>query len=354
MKASEKGFTTGSASSAATKAALIKLISGNSPDSVSITLPDGKALEIPVTSVTECGCDNAYATVRKDAGGDYDVTHGAIIRADVIITQTPEIIITGGTGVGIVTKAGLPAAIGEYAINPTPRRMITGECEKILPSGKGAKVTISVPGGEKIAEKTHNARLGIIGGISIIGTTGIVEPKSLDAYKKSLALELDVMTAEGTDEITLVLGYVGEKYCCETLNMSVDSMIKIGDHVGFMILECAKRRVKKVLLAGHIGKIIKVAGGQFNTHVDFGDERISGMVNYAKRAGATREVIDAISEQTMTEAVVGIMKENGMESLFDSIAKDAAGQIIKLTGGAFEISVAVLSLDGAALGNYSE
>ncbi len=348
----EKGFTTGSAATAAVKAALTMLLTGATPKSMSIALPGGGELTMPVESY--CGrCDDvATAAVRKNAGGDYDVTHGAIITAAARLTDTPEIVIKGGIGVGTVTKAGLPIPIGESAINPTPREMIRAEARGLLPTGRGAEITISVPEGEALAEKTHNAKLGIIGGISIIGTTGIVEPKSLEAYKKSLAVELDVIAASGAKEVALILGYVGEKYCAETLNMSDEAMIKIGDHVGFMLKECAERGIKKVLLAGHIGKLIKLTNGQFNTHINHGDKRISSLAEYATRAGASAEVIKKIEDQTMAEAVVDIIKLNGLTELFDRVAGDAVAKIDELVSGRLDVSCVILSLDAEVIGRH--
>ncbi len=351
-----RGFTTGSAATAATKAALLRLLTAATPNSVEIFLPDGSALKIPVESCTDCAADQAQAAVRKDSGGDYDVTHGELICAKVRLVETPGITIKGGHGVGVITKAGLSVAVGESAINPVPCSMITNEASLLLPKGAGAEITISVPRGEQLAKKTLNARLGIVGGISIIGTTGIVEPKSLAAYKKTLILQLNVIAATGTKYVTLLLGYVGERYFNKAFGLKDEEchgglkMIKIGDHVGFMLEECAKRGFEKVLLAGHIGKLVKLVNGQFNTHVNCGDERIGTIVKYAKRAGASQEVIREIEDQTMAEAVIDIIKRNDKMKIFDEIADDAVAKIDELVGGRLGVHCVILSLDAKVIG----
>lgn len=213
----------------------------------------------------------------------------------------------------------------------------------------GIEVIISAPQGEKIAKRTFNPQIGIVGGISIIGTTGIVEPKSTEAYKTSLSLQLDVLKAQGYKKPALVLGYVGEKFCKEKLNLTSDSIIKIGDHVGFILSECVKKGIKEVILAGYIGKLIKLTNNQFNTHIDFGDRRIETLAKYAKGCRAKKEVINEILTQTTAEAAVAILQKNGLNKVFKKIASDIIIVIKYLTHNKLKVNCMLLSLDGEVL-----
>ena len=344
----KKGFTTGTCAQAATKGACIMLANRKLVDEVDVETPSGAKLRIGLLR-PELGDDFARCAVVKDAGDDPDVTDGAIVCAEVRLTDKSEIEIKGGEGVGKATKPGLAVRVGEWAINPTPKKMIIAEASKFLSKGKGLEVTISVPGGEELARKTYNPRLGIVGGISIIGTTGIVEPKSLDAYKASLSLELDVMSAEGYNRAVFVLGYVGMKFCQEALGIKEDSIIKTGDHVGFMLEEAAKRKFKEALLVGHIGKLIKVANGQFNTHSKFGDNRVDSIARYAASCGANEEILKSILKETTAEATINVLRENGLTKAFERIAADVSERASELTGGKMKIDCIILSLEGEVL-----
>jgi cobalt-precorrin-5B (C1)-methyltransferase len=216
------------------------------------------------------------------------------------------------------------------------------------------EVTITVPEGEALAERTYNPRLGITGGISILGTTGIVEPKSIDAYKTSLSLQLDVIKASGVEKVFLVLGYVGERYCKKVFGLSDDSVIKIGDHVGFMLKQCEKKGIKEVHLIGYLGKLVKVAAGQFDTHYRFGDRRIETIVHHSKRCGASQEVIEEILQKTTAEATIDTLRKNGLMKVFDDIAREVVLRLKKLAGGKLRIHCILLSLEGEALGSHDE
>ena len=215
-------------------------------------------------------------------------------------------------------------------------------------------MTITVPEGEALAEKTFNPRLGIKGGISIIGTTGIVEPKSINAYRTSLSLQIDVLRAQGSEKVTLVLGYVGERFSKNVLHLPEDSVIKIGDHVGYMLDQCGEKGFKEVLLVGHIGKLVKVAGGQFNTHFRFGDRRIETIVDHARRCGADQKIIEAILRQTTAEATIDLLREHRMMNVFDDIAKEVALRVRDRVREKFRIHCILLSLKGEVLGSHDE
>jgi cobalt-precorrin-5B (C1)-methyltransferase len=230
--------------------------------------------------------------------------------------------------------------------------MILKEVSQFLPKDKGLEVVISVSLGEELAKQTFNPRLGILGGISILGTTGIVEPKSMDAYKTSLSLQLDVLEATGYSKVTLVLGYVGERFCKKVLGLPDDSIVKVGDHVGFMLEQCAKKKIEEVLLIGHIGKLVKVAHGQFNTHSRWGDHRIDTMVHHATRLGADKKMIKAILKETTVEATVKIFKEKGLMQIFDHIAQEVVSRTNELVSEKLRMSCIILSLEGEVLGSH--
>ena len=352
-----KGFTTGTCAQAAAKAASLMLINKRVVESVDVETPKGMHLNLKIID-QKIGKNFAQCAVVKDAGDDPDVTNGARIYAKVKYSDKKGISITGGDGVGVVTKPGLAVSVGEYAINPVPRQMIIKEVTRCLSrlwlkrQDKGIEVIISVPEGKEMAKRTFNPRLGIVGGISIIGTTGIVEPKSTDAYKMSLSLQLDVLRAAGYKKATLVLGYVGEKFCKEVLGLKPDSIVKIGDHIGFMLSLCAKKNIKRVLLIGYIGKLVKVANGQFDTNIRFGDNRIKTIGHYAKLCGAKKEIIEEISAQISAEAAVDILTKHNLTQTFDMIAKKTVDTINKFVNNRLSVSCILLSLHGRVLSAY--
>lgn len=346
-----KGYTTGSCAQGAARASAAMLASRKLLEWVEVETPSGVKLRLPLID-PEIGEDYAKCGVIKDAGDDPDVTHGAKIYARVKFSSKPGVTIKAGEGVGIVTKPGLALPVGEYAINPIPREMILKEVSQFLAEGQGFEVIIWVPNGEELAKRTFNPRLGILGGISIIGTTGIVEPRSIDAYKTSLSLQLDVLRATGYRKATLVLGYVGERFCKKVLSLPDDSIIKIGDHVGFMLEQCIKKGVEEVILIGHIGKLVKVANGQFNTHSRFGDHRIDTLARYAMRLGAGKETIATISKETTAEATIEIFREKGLMEIFDHIAQEVVFKANCFASEKLRMSCIILSLKGEVLGSY--
>jgi len=353
-----KGFTTGTCAQAAAKAAAIMLTTQTIVDEVAVETPNKTRLNIRL--VDQKKSDKfARATVIKDSGDDPDVTNGAKICAEVRLTDKNGITIKGGQGVGKATLPGLAIKIGEWAINPTPRKMIFKEVSKFVPKNKGLEVIISVPKGRALAKQTFNPELGIMGGISIIGTTGIVEPKSENAYKASLSLQLDVLKAQEYDKIVLVLGYVGEKFYKKHLRVSLRApsgrsnlppLIKIGDHIGFMLQRCAAKRIKEVLLIGHIGKLVKIAAGQFNTNYKFGDNRINTITKYVKAYGADNKIIEDILKQKTAEATVDILRKNGLLEIFTEIALEVAKRAEKFVDYKIKVKCIILSLNGKILG----
>jgi len=251
------GFTTGTAAAAAAKAHAVYCMSGINTDFIDIILPDGSRMGIPVT------CSETGAFVIKDSGDDPDVTHGAEIHAYVELNNSGIIEIKGGKGVGTVTKAGLQISVGEPAINPVPRKMIKENVREVIGASEGAVVTISVPEGERLAAQTFNERIGIIGGISIIGTTGIVHPMSVDALIDSFKCEIDVKLAESR-HIILVAGKIGEKHM-QTIRPGEDAVM-VSNYFGEAFKYLRENDITEITLAGHPGKLAKLAMGHYNTH----------------------------------------------------------------------------------------
>ncbi len=259
------GYTTGSCATAAAKAAAIGLSTGNIPDEVEIDTPAGVKLKLRIYR-KQLTADEAACAVQKDAGDDPDVTNGCFVHARVERNNTPEIEIDGGEGVGRVTKPGLQVPVGHAAINPVPRRMIERAVKDVIGNGCGLKIVISVPDGKALGEKTFNPKLGIIGGISIIGTTGIVRPMSEDAFKTSLLCGLDIAQGIGYETVVLVPGSLGERSILNLFNIPKDQVIQISNFVGFMLTAAGQRNFKRVILAGHPGKLAKLLRGDFHTH----------------------------------------------------------------------------------------
>jgi cobalt-precorrin-5B (C1)-methyltransferase len=330
------GYTTGACAAAAAKGAVILLFS-HDPKNVKVLLPNGEIAEFDLVD-KKIKDGKAYCCVVKNAGGAFDITHKAKICAEAKISK--EIRLKGGKGVGVATKPGLKIEVGEHAINPVPREMILREVESVLPSNQKVEITVYVPNGEEIAKKTMNEKLGIVGGISILGTTGVVKPISQQAFKDSLALQIDVAIASGYDEVVMTPGRIGEKNAIER-GIPRDAVIQMGNFVGFMLKECSKKGIKKVLLLGHVSKLIKVAAGFFYTHSKCVDSA-QLFVKYASKAGLH-------INYGSVERAAQVAKQMG-SNVFDQIAKDAWEKTSR-----FEMTtgVALLSMKGDILGKYN-
>jgi cobalt-precorrin-5B (C1)-methyltransferase len=273
-----EGYTTGACATAATKAALTALLTGEEQTESTIFLPVGRFVTFVIESC-QVSFNIAKATVIKDGGDDPDATHEAQIISTVTWSEEPGITLDGGIGVGRVTKPGLPVPVGEAAINPVPRKMILGVAEEVLKAygvEKGIKIVISVPAGEEIAKKTLNGRLGILGGISILGTRGIVVPFSTSAYMASIVQAISVARASECEHIVITTGGRSEKYAMKQYpDLPEEAFVEMGDFVGFSLKQCKKQGAKKVSMVGMMGKFSKVARGVMMVHsksapIDFG------------------------------------------------------------------------------------
>ncbi|MCL5256271.1 MAG: cobalt-precorrin-5B (C(1))-methyltransferase, partial [Chloroflexi bacterium] len=292
------------------------------------------------------------ASVIKDAGDGPDVTNGAEICATVRWREEPGFGITGGRGVGIVTKPGIGVALGEPAINPVPREMIRNCILEIVGerAGNGLHVEISVPRGEEIARKTLNARLGIVGGISILGTTGIVVPYSTEAYKASVSQSLDVARAAGCEEVVLTTGRRTERYAQREVNLPEEAFIQTGDFMGHALRECATRGIRKANIWAMIGKLAKIASGNFQTHVSNSQVDPHLLATISRRCGADAYVASEVQKANTARHALEIMSAAGITGAWDALCQLAADRCHAYVDGALAVTCLMVDFDGSILG----
>ncbi len=347
------GNTTGACASAAAKAALIALL--NHPvDRVGIPSPIGVRFEIFVKEAKRLDNKTGMAKVVKDAGDDIDATDKLEISATVKLTDDDKVTIKSGKGIGIVTKPGLAVPIGQAAINPMPQRMIEESIREVLPAGKGAEVTLDIPEGEKVAKKTLNSKLGVIGGLSVLGTTGIVKPLSMEACRRSLVPQIDVALSAGYERIFFVPGNIGERITKKLFNPPDDAIVQTGDFVGYLLDKAMEKGVKEILFLGHPGKLAKVAAGIFNTHHKVADARNEVVAAYAAAVGADASVVNRILQANTTEEAIVLLKQSNLSmQVFDRIAERISQRMSERVQQKIKISIILVSLDGEILGSDS-
>ncbi|MBO4330793.1 MAG: cobalamin biosynthesis protein CbiD [Oscillospiraceae bacterium] len=344
-KSLRMGYTTGSCAAAAAKAAAFMLLTGRRTERIGIVTPKGIPLELELREV-RFGEGCVSCAVEKDGGDDPDVTSGALIFARVSLSDAPGIVIDGGEGVGRVTKPGLDQPVGAAAINSVPRRMIrenTEEVCRLADYSGGLIVTIYVPGGDKIAERTFNPRLGIVGGISILGTSGIVEPMSEQALIDTIHVELRQRRALGKDFVLLTPGNYGADYLSGSMGIDRELPIRVSNFIGDSLAFCAELGFRGILLVGHVGKLVKLAGGILNTHSKYGDHRMEILCRLAKKAGAGDGDAEEILQCVSCDEALRIIDSAGLRApVLSSLAENIAA-VMKGVCGAAESGAVVFS-----------
>ena len=351
------GFTTGTCATASAKAAVLSIIKQQKIEVVDVTLPKGNSIKIKIKNC-EFSINSARCSVIKDGGDDPDVTHRAEIVVDVHLNENiNQIEIDGGEGVGIVTKPGLGLEIDKPAINPVPKQMINenlkGIAKEVL-SKKGIRVVISVPKGKEFALKTDNLRLGIIGGISILGTSGVVIPYSTASFAASIRQNLDVARALGNDTVVLTTGGRSEEFSKILVDLPEHCFIKMGDFSGYTIQQCAKKGIKKAYVVGFIGKLSKMATGIKQTHVKGSKVNMSFLAELAKSSEANVDIIAQIKKANTARQIQEIIQENNLNEFFSKVCLKVYDQMTEHSKNKVELEVVLFDFDGSILARYTE
>ena len=348
-----RGWTTGACATAAAKAAYAALLTGEFPDPVEITLPRGERVAFAL-ALTRRDAGGASAGVVKDAGDDPDVTHGALIVASVRAGAPGSgVTFRAGAGVGTVTRAGLAVAPGEPAINPVPRRMIRDAIAEVAAGAKAAgdvEVEIAIPGGEQLALKTLNARLGIVGGLSILGTTGIVVPYSCAAWIASIHRGIDVARAAGLAHIAGATGASSEAAVRKLYGLPETALIDMGDFVGGMLKYVRAHPVPRVTIAGGVAKMTKLAQGLLDLHSKRGEVDLAALAVLAETAGASAALRERILAANTAAEAFGHAQADGIE-LGDTVARAAravAAQVVE--GRGIALDTVLFDRDGNLVG----
>lgn len=346
------GFTTGACAAAAAKAAAQVLLSQRRVIETEITLPDGQRVTFPVGRC-EIGPHEARCSVIKRAGDDPDVTDGAEICVSVGWHGDHGIAIEGGKGVGVVTKPGLEVPVGEAAINPVPRRMIAEAVSEALGDHlqlRGVRVVVSVPAGEALARRTLNARLGIVGGISILGTTGVEIPYSAAAFTASISQAMKVARATGCSHIVLTTGRRSERFAQGLIDLPEEAFIQAGDHIDFALEECVRIGFPRVTLCLLVGKLSKIAAGHLQTHAGTSTVDAAFLASEAEAEGADPTTVEEIRASNSSRHFAEILLRNGPTSVFDRLCRRGAENCRTHTGGRLAVECILTDFDGKVLG----
>ena len=353
QKKMRTGYTTGSCAAAAAKAAVCMLLSGEVIQQVRLMTPKGVELDLEVEQI-ERRQHGVRCAVRKDSGDDPDVTNGIYVYAEVRKEPEPGIYLDGGEGIGRITKKGLEQPVGAAAINRVPRQMILEAVkEQSIRYGYqgGLSVIISAPEGKKLAAKTFNPRLGIENGISILGTSGIVEPMSEKALTDTIFLEMKMLKENGIDRCCVVPGNYGRDFLAEQLGVDTDQAVKCSNYIGETIDAAVNLEMRSLLLIGHIGKLIKVAAGVMNTHSRQADCRMEVLAAYAAAEGASAECVQAILSCITTTEALDLLKEKGILSgVMERVMERIDFHLRHRAGGSLQVEAIVFSTEDGILG----
>lgn len=343
-KVLREGHTTGATAAGAMKAAVLAM-KGEFPPRVTVLSPQRTPIVIPVESA-EANEKGGRAVCLKDAGDDLDCTNGTPIIAEVEITEKPGLELRAGKGVGIVTRPGLQVSVGKPAINPGPQIMLRYVYEELIGKDKGCIVTISIPQGVELAKQTLNPTLGVEGGISVLGTTGIVKPMSEDAYKRSLTPQISVVRAAGFRTAVLCPGRIGEN-AAKKMGIPERAVIETSNFIGFMMEQCIAADFQKMLLIGHMGKLVKVASGSFHTYNRNSDGRMETMAAYAALNGSSPAVVREILECNTTDGAAIIIHREGLDKIYEQMAERAQVRSERYIFGKARVGVIFAAMDGS-------
>ena len=350
------GYTTGTCAALAAQAAARALLLHERPEKATLLTPKGVEVSAPVEEL-EVGEGFARCAVRKDAGDDIDVTDGILIFARV--RPIPQgIQVDGGKGVGRVTKPGLNQPVGQAAINQVPRQMITQALSQVLEEGDcacGLEAIISIPQGEELAAKTFNPNLGIVGGLSVLGTSGIVEPQSLEALQKSIEVEIKMHRAQGEKQLILTPGNYGEAFIKTYASLPPWPQVKCANFIGASLDYCAQYGYEKVLLVGHLGKFVKLAGGVMDTHSRLADCRMEILAAHAALAGGEPSLIGKIMEAATTDGALELLQRAGLwEKVRQSLLHKIQYHLERRAAGNFSVGAIVYNNIQGFLGETSQ
>ena len=343
-KALRRGWTTGSCAAAASQAAAVLLLTGIAPPEIHLHTPGGITFCLPVEDAHMSG-NAAVCTVRKDSGDDPDITNGVRITASVRRIEKG-VTIEGGAGVGRITRPGLAMPVGEAAINPGPRQQIADAVHRAAQQngyGGGFSVTISVKDGEALAAQTYNGHLGIVGGISILGTSGIVEPMSEQALLDTIHVELRQRRESGADYVLLAPGNYGADYIRDFLGLDSKSAVLTSNFIGDSLELCKELGFRGALLIGHIGKLVKLAGGMWNTHSKFGDCRMEIIAAHSAALGLGSAQTEEILHCATCDAALRILDEAGRKDAFLARLGQRIGVMLAGKGGALACGAILFS-----------
>jgi cobalt-precorrin-5B (C1)-methyltransferase len=357
-RALRTGWTTGTCAAAATKAAATALVTGEPQRAVEIALPSGRRVGFPVERCVLLpgvdgddadGADGAKAVVVKDAGDDPDVTHGAHLTATVHWRAEPGLSIEGGSGVGVVTKPGLGLTVGGPAINDTPRAMITAGVREVLdPAVRGLRVVVSVPEGERMARKTTNARLGILGGISILGTTGVVRPFSTASWRASVVQAVQVMGAQGARTLVLCTGGRTERGAMVLLpDLPEVCFVEVGDFTGAALRAAVEHGVTRVVFVGMAGKLTKLASGVLMTHYTRSKVDLGLLAEITTAVGGSTELAGEVAGANTARHVAELWEGAGLlGAAGDELCRRVREVLVRFSGGALAADVAMVDFTG--------
>ncbi|MCD8146520.1 MAG: cobalt-precorrin-5B (C(1))-methyltransferase CbiD [Clostridiales bacterium] len=347
------GYTTGTCAAAAARGAVELLLTGVAPDLLRVETPSGLTVEVEVEEAQLLeGC--ARCAVRKDAGDDPDITDGVLVWAAVERTEAPGVTVDGGEGVGRVTRPGLDQPPGAAAINSVPRQMITEQLEAALRDAGGdcgLRTVISIPQGRELAQKTFNPRLGIEGGLSVLGTSGIVRPMSEAALMASIHTELDMRRAEGILDLLVSPGNYGADFARSVLGLNLAHSVQCSNYIGDTLDYAAAKGFRSFLLVGHLGKLVKCAAGVMNTHSRVADCRMETLAAHAALCGAKQETVRAILQAVTTEAAISNLQEaNLLDETMGSVMEALSRHLRHRAGEALRVEAVLFTNQHGVLG----